>query len=272
MYKFFKELRKRFQKRAVRIDKRVRFVISALALGAVMIFSTFFYFDKSFLFIPLLIILTYFFTFFSLAEGIEKTGWFGLFVMPVAVSVSFYLFYFLFPGRWLTRIPFIFFYEISIYATIVCSNIFNVGVEKNLGLYRAAFSVNFLYQAIVSFLFFNLIFALKSGFLFNGLISGVIGLVLGLNLFWTIRLKRHLESEVRNYAFLTGLVLMELGVLASFLPLQTPVYALFLTGGYYSLAGLIYNYIDEKLFRETIREYLVVFGFVILITYLSLSW
>ncbi len=272
MKKFLKELSKRFQKKVVRIDKRVRFVVSALLLGALMLFSTFFYFDKWYIFLPLLIILTYLVTYFSLAEGIEKLGWFGLFVMPIAVSASFYLVYFLFPGRWLTRIPFIIFYEISIYAMIVCSNIFNVGVEKNLGLYRAAFSINFLYQAIVSFLIFNLVFALKANFIINGAISGVIGIILGLNLFWTIRLKRHLEAEVKNYSILLGLVMFELALLASFLPLATPVYALFLTGGYYSLAGLIYNHMDEKLFIETIREYVVVFSFVLLITYLSLSW
>lgn len=272
MNKFLKELRKNFQKKAIRIDKRVRFVISALLLGALMLVATFFYFDKWFIFVPLIILLTYIVTYFSLAEGIERLGWFGLFVMPIAVSVSFYFVYFLFPGRWLTRIPFIIFYEISIYAMIVCSNIFNVGVEKNLGLYRAAFSINFLYQAIVSFLIFNMVFALKSNFLVNGLISGVVGTLLGFNLFWTIRLKRHLEPEVRNYALFMGLAMLELALLASFLPLETPVYALFLTGGYYSLAGIIYNHMDEKLFKETIREYVLVFGFVLLITYLSLSW
>lgn len=272
MKKFFKDLRKNLQKKAVRIDKRVRFVVSALLLGALMIFSTFFYFDKWYVFIPLLVLLTYVVTYFSLAEGIERMGWFGLFVMPIAVSVSFYLVYFLFPGRWLTRIPFIIFYEISIYAMIVCSNIFNVGVEKNLGLYRAAFSINFLYQAIVSFLTFNLVFALKSNFFINSIITGAVGIILGINLFWTIRLKRHLEHEVRNYALFVGLVMLELALLASFLPLATPVYALMLTGGYYSLAGLVYNHMDEKLFKETIREYIIVFGFVMLITYLSLSF
>lgn len=272
MRKFFKELQKQFQRKALRIDKRVRFVISALVLGALMLFSTFFYFDKAFLFIPLLILLTYFLTYFSLAEGIEKIGWFGLFVMPILVSVSFYLVYFLFPGRWLTRIPFIIFFEISIYAALVCSNIFNVGVEKNLGLYRAAFSINFLYQAIVSFLIFNLVFAIKSNFIFNGLISGAVAFILGLNLFWTIRLKKYLEPEVRDYALFLAVVILELAVVVSFLPLNTSVYALFLTGGYYSLAGLIYNQMDQKLFQETIREYVAVFGFVLIITYLSLSW
>ncbi|OGK52824.1 hypothetical protein A2970_01280 [Candidatus Roizmanbacteria bacterium RIFCSPLOWO2_01_FULL_44_13] len=272
MKKFLRESRKEFQKRALKIDKRIRFAISAGALAVLMLLSTFFYFDRAFIFIPIIALTTYFLTYFSLAEGIEKMGWFEMFVMPVLVSISFYLFYFLFPVRWLTRIPFIIFYGISIYAAIVTSNIFNVGVEKSLGLYRAAFSINFLYQAIVSFLFFNLIFALQSAFILNGILTGAIGFLLSLNLFWSIRLKKYLEREVLLYAAFVGLVIGELALLISFLPLQVSVYSLFMAASYYSLAGLVYNYIDEKLFRETIREYILVFGFVLIITFLSLSW
>ncbi len=272
MRKFLKRARIEFQKRALKIDKRIRFGISAALMATLMLLSTFFYFDRAFIFIPIIAVVTYFLTYFSLAEGIEKMGWFGMFVMPVAVSISFYLFYFLFPVRWLTRIPFIIFYGISIYASIVTSNIFNVGVEKSLGLYRAAFSINFLYQAIVAFLFFNLIFALQGAFILNGLVAGAIGLLLSLNLFWSIRLKKYLEREVLYYAGFVGLVTAELAMFISFLPLQGTVYSLFMTASYYSLAGLIYHHIDEKLFKETIREYILVFGFVLIITFLSLSW
>lgn len=272
MKKLFKELRKSFQKKAIKIDKRYRLVISVLALGSIIFFSTFFYFDKAFIFIPLIALATYFFTYFALLEGIERMSWFGLFVMPEAVSISFYLFYFLFPGRWLTRIPFMFFFGISAYAVLLCSNIFNVGVEKSLGLYRAAFSINFLYQAIVSFLAFNLLFALKVNFFLNGIIAAGIGFLLSLNLFWTIRLKKQLEKEVLNYAILVGLVMFELAMLISFVPLDTTVCALFLSASYYSTAGLIYNYMDQRLFKETIREYIIVFIFVLVITILSLSW
>ena len=140
-----KFLRHLFEKKASRIDKRLRLVISVLILGLVMLISTFFNFDNAIFFLPVFIITTYFLSYFSLLEGIKKIGWFGLFLMPELITLFFYLFYFLFPGRWLTRLPFIFIYEISIYATLLCANIFNVGVEKNLQLYRAAFSINFFY-------------------------------------------------------------------------------------------------------------------------------
>jgi len=77
------------------IEKRIRFVISTVSLALLLLISTFFFFDKASLFIPLLIIASYGATFFSLFEGIEKIEWYTLFLMPVLLSVAMYLFYFL---------------------------------------------------------------------------------------------------------------------------------------------------------------------------------
>lgn len=260
------------RKRSGRIEKRFRFVLTSLVLTALILISTFFPFTASIVFIPLLFLVAYLLTYFCLLEGIEGMSWFGLFVMPIMVTIAFYFFYFLFPARWLTRLPFAALYAISIYAMLLCSNIFNVGVEKSLQLYRAAFSINFFYHAVITFFIFNLIFSLQQIFLINAVLVGVVGSVLSLHLFWTIKLNKHLEPEILRYALLTGGVLTELAIAVSFLPLKISIYALFLTAGYYSLSGLMYNYIDQRLFKETIREYVIVFIFVTVITLLSLSW
>ncbi len=270
--KIISNLNKKFLKWALKIDKRIRLVISVGVMSFFILFSTFFYFDRALIFVPLIFIVAYFLTYFAVLEKIERVGFLGLFIMPEAVAISFYFFYFLFPGRWITRIPYLVIFAISFYAVLLCSNIFNVGVEKSLGLYRAAFSINFFYQSIVSFLIFNLIFVSQNNFLVNGILSGSVAFVLSLNLFWTIRLKKYLEREVWQYALLVAIAVFEAGILASFLPVQSTVYALFLTGCYYSVAGIIYNYIDERLFKETIREYATVFFFIILVTILATSW
>jgi len=267
-----KALRQFFEKRANKIDKRLRLVISVLVLGLLMLISTFFNFDKVFFFLPIFIVVTYLLSYFSLLEGIKKIGWFGLFLMPELVTVFFYLFYFLFPGRWLTRLPFIFIYEVSIYAVLLCANIFNVGVEKNLQLYRAAFSINFFYQALVSFLFYNVLFSFRYSFLVNVLGTGIGSFLLSLQLFWSIRLNQYFDREILVYSMFTALLMLEASLVISFLPLKTAVYSLFLMGTYYSVTGVIHNHLDEKLFKETIREYVSVWIFVLIITLLSLNW
>lgn len=259
------------KKRAGKIEKRYRFAISTLILSGLVLISTFFTFDKSLFIIPILIIATYVFTFFSLLEGIEKIGWFKLFLMPIIVTIAFYVFYYLIPGRWLTRLPFIILYAVSIYANLLTSNIFNVGVEKNLQLYRAAFSVNFFYQALACFFLLNLIFSFQQLFLVNALLVGGLGFLLSLHLFWSIRLKTYIDRESLTYALLVGLIMLELGGLLSFISLKPAIYALFLTATYYSLSGLIYHFLDQRLFKETIREYIFVWAFVFVLTILSMS-
>lgn len=270
--KYLQTLDKFIKKRAIKIEKRLRLVISSLALTFLLLLSTFFYFDKAPIFIPLLLLASYFFTYISLIEKIEKIGWLNLFLIPMLLTISFYMFYFLFSSRWLTRLPFILVYGVSIYAVLLCSNIFNVGIEKSLQLYRAAFSINFFYQTLIAFLLFNVIFSLKSYFYVNGFFVGIVGYLLSFQLFWTIKLDKKPEPIIFNYALLMAIVLGELTILISFVPLRSTSSSLFLTATFYSLAGIIYNYLDKKLFKETVREYIFVWLFVFLITLLSLSW
>jgi hypothetical protein len=254
------------------IEKRIRFVISTVSLSVLILISTFFFFDKAPIFITLLILASYGASFFSLYEGIEKIEWYMLFLMPVLLSVSMYLFYFLFPVRWLTRIPFIFVYGISMYAILLSSNIFNVGVEKNLQLYRAGFSVNYFIQTMVFFLLGNVFASFHWGFLANALVFGALTWAMSLQLYWSIRLDMHLRREVFNHAWLTALLVAEGSLLISFFPLQESIFALTMAVLYYCLAGLTHLHLDERLFRHSIREYATILLVIFAILFLSISW
>ena len=232
----------------------------------------FFFYDSAPLFIPLLIIATYGATYFALYEDIEQLEWFMLFIVPVLLSVSWYLFYFLFPGRWLTRVPFVAGYAVSMYAVLLASNIFNVGVEKNLQLYRAGFSVNYFFQTVVFFLFSNVISSFRWGFLANGLIFGVLTFVMALQLLWSIKLDLHIRKEVRQNALYTAIIVGEGALLLSLLPIPSSIYALTVAVLYYCVAGLMYHHLDERLFQSAMREYLVILGVIGILLFLSLSW
>ena len=270
--KFLQVLIDFIQKRALKIEKRYRFVISAILLSSLMLLSTFFLYEKAIIFILTFFILGYLLTYFSLLEGVEQVEWFSLFLMPIILTISFYIFYFLFPGRWLTRLPFIILYGISIYAVLLCANIFNVGVEKSLQLYRAAFSINILFQMLVSFLLYNILLSFKLNFFFNGVGVGIISFLLGLQLIWTVRLNLSIERTIVLFSFIIALTLGELTIIGSFVPVKPAILSLFLTSSYYSVSGLIYSYIDQRLFKETVREYIAVWLVVFLLAVLSISW
>lgn len=259
-----------FNRVAAKIQKRIRFVISSVTLTLLLLVSTFFSFDQVWIFFPVFILLSYFFTYFSILEDIEKVEWMMLFIMPVIFTVVCYSFYFLFPVRWLTRVPYLFIYSVSMYAIFLTSNIFNVGVEKSLRLYKAAFSVNYLFQTFLIFLASNIIFSLREYFIVNAVGVGIVSFALAAQLFWTIKLDLTLSTEVRNHALFVGLLMAETALLLSFLPLQGSVLSLILASTYYSVGGLTSAHLDNRLFRSTIREYVIVLIFVWIIAGLTL--
>jgi len=254
------------------IEKRIRFVISSVFLALLMLVSTFFFFDKASIFIPILIVASYGASLFALFEGIEKIEWYMLFLMPVLLSVAMYLFYFLFPVRWITRIPFILIYGISIYAMLLSSNIFNVGVEKNLQLYRAGFSVNYFIQTMVFFIFGNVIASFHWGFIANAMVFGLLSGAMSLQLYWSIRLDMHLRKEVLNHAWFTALLVSEGSLFLSFIPLQESIFALVLAVLYYCIAGLTHLHLDDRLFKHSVREYATILIVILVILFLSVSW
>lgn len=265
-------LEKFFLKIFGRINKRKRFVISAFLLAFLALISSFLNFNQAKYFIFFIGLVAYLLTFFSILEGIRRIEWLTLFILPVYFSIAFVFFYFLLPGRWLTRIPFIFIFTVSIYAILLSSNVFNVGVEKSLQLFRAAFSVNFLFLTITSFLVFNLILSFKLSFFLNFLLVFFLSLPLSFQFIWSIDPKDHFSFEVFKYSFLISLLLAELALFFSFIPLRSNIFALFLATCFYSFAGLFQAFLEGKLFKERIREYLIVLLVVLIVVGLSSSW
>lgn len=260
------------KKKFLQIEKRLRFVISSFVITLIFLISTFFFFDKAIIFVPTLIITSYFLTYFSILEEIEKIEWLTLFLPQILFVVALYFFYFLFPGRWLTRAPIVIFLAISYYAISLSSNIFNVGVEKSLQLYRPAFSISFLYQLITFFLFLQVIFSFHFSFLLNGFFVGLFSFILSVYFFWTRDLQPAITKEMIKYGFFVALILVEITTLFSFVPINYSILSLFLVSNYYVITGLIHNYLSKSFYKETIREYLIVLVITSLMMLLSIQY
>lgn len=260
----------------LRIEKRLRYVISMGIMASLLLLSTssIFSYDARYLFIPLFIMAAYVSTFFALIEDIERIEWLTLFLMPIYFTLAMYMFYFLIPVRWLTRVPLLVTYCISIYALFSISNIFNVGVGKSLRLYKAAFSVNVLFQTLITFLMFSVILSYKSDFYINGSAVALVSFGLVFQMLWSVRLDLdQYNKELLRYSAIIALVMGELAALISFIPFRSSVGAMLLAACYYAIVGLTSAWIDSRLFKGVVREYVIALIVVVLVSLLTvLQW
>jgi hypothetical protein len=236
--------------------------------------SSVFTYDARYFIIPLFVLCAYITTYFALIEDIEGIEWVTLFIMPAFFTVAIYMFYFLIPVRWLTRLPLILIYGISMYALYSVSNIFNVGVGKSLRLYKAAFSVNVLYQTLVTFLFFSVFLSYKADFYINGIVVFVTTLPLIFQMLWSVRLDlQQYNRELGSYSLIIAGVMGELAMLVSFIPFRSSVGSMLLASCYYAIVGLTSAYMDNRLFKSVVREYVLALVVVIFVSLLTvLQW
>lgn len=255
------------------IPKRIRIVIATLFMMLLLTISSFFTFTESwFIFIPIIFLVSYITTYFAVFEGIDRVEWYMLFVVPIMLAIALYLFYSLLPVRWLTRLPFLILFSLGYYAVLLTMNIFNVGVERSLQLYRAAFSINYLTQTFIVFLFVLVILSFRLNFILNAFIISFLAWTISMQLFWSVKLEKTFDKQIVVFSNILALLLFEVALLASFMPLRINVIALILTAFYYSLSGIAYNYLADRLFKNTLREYAFVIIFVLFITVLTLQW
>src|SRR3989344_5130351 len=254
------------------IRKRRRFILATIFLTVMMTCATFFGFQNLPFVVPILIVAVYGATFFAILEGITEAEWLLLFIHTIGFTLGFYLFYFFLPGRWLTRLPFAVLYSISIYAILLSQNIFNVGVEKSLQLFRAASSVNFLYLTITLFMSLSLLFSFHLNFITNGFVTFLGCLPAILHFLWSVDPCEYVSREIIKNAFFVATILGETAVIFSFVPLNPAMFALLVTALFYCLSGLLQAYMQGRLFKTVMREYVFVFLFIVTILLLSLQW
>ncbi len=270
---FWDGIYKRWFKFVNFIPKRIRIVVCTTIMTLTVLLSTFFPFGETWwIFLLVLTLVSYVTTYIAIFEGIDGVEWYMLFIVPIILTIALYLFYSLLPVRWLTRLPFLLLYGLSYYGILLTSNIFNIGVEKSIQLYRAAFSVNFLMQVLIVFLIMQVTLTFKQNFTINGVVMLLSSLLLSIQLFWTVSPTDEFNRSILIYSNTTAIILLQLAVLLSFIPFKTNVAALILTAGYYSIAGIIYHRLGNTLFKNVVREYSFVIAFVFLIAILTLRW
>lgn len=254
------------------ISKRQQFVLVTLILTCALIATQLF---SGGLRIDLMIglsLLAYILSAIVLRQELRGWEYVTLLVLPTFYTAAVFVFYFLLPTRWLTRLPIAFLYALGMYAILLTENIYNVAAERTIQLIRAAHSVGFLLSLVTLFFLIDTVLSLRLPFYLNTLLSLVIIFPLSLQALWSMELTPKISQSALLGSGVITLMLVELVFVFSFWPIGTTIEALFITTSFYSLVGMTQQHLIGRLFTKTIREFIVVFIVVFMLVLATTRW
>lgn len=196
--------------------------------------------------------------FWSLFEGLGKNMTLVTLILPAFFTCGVGIFWFLLPSSLYARLPIVVFYGFGVYALTLTMNVFTVGAIRTIALLRAARGVGFVLTLITSFLVFNAIISLKIPFWATALSISLLSFPLFVQGLWSIVLEKKYQSKPIFLSEISSLVVAEIAICLSFWPVTLVVGSLFLTVAVYVLLGLGQAELEERLFAQTIKEYLLV--------------
>ena len=253
-------------------DKRQRFAVQTVILTSGLLVTQLIWEDVRFFMVGVLAVLSYLLTVWSLTEDIKGTEWLLLFILPVFFTASVSFFYFLLPGRWITRLMITAVFAVGTYATLLVENIYNVAVARSVPLLRAAHSVGLLLSLIIVFLTSNIIYSLRLPFAFNFIMTSMVCFILTLQSLWSVKLDERLSRKLLAYSGVVGLGAGEMALVLSFWPVGNSSFSLLMTATYYTIVGIFQQHLQGRLFNNIIKEYLVVFLFSLILTLITTVW
>jgi hypothetical protein len=254
------------------LTKRQKIAISSILLaggifGLPMIGGT-----NQVILLSSIIIASYFLSVWSIFGEFSPFELVSLFALPVILTASFGLFLTQFEVTLGTRLTLSVIYVVTMYTILLSENIFNVSIERNIPLVRAARTVGYLATLFVSFAFFTLLFGLGLNNLGFALISMIVSVLLFAQGFWQIELKDTDPRRLVYYSLVGGLIVGEIALALSFWPLEPPKVGLALAATAYVILGILQHHTRQDLTKRTLFEYIFVgFGVVVLLI-VSTSW
>lgn len=208
----------------------------------------------------------------SLWEGIGKNSTLLTLILPAFFTVGVGVFWFLLPSNVFARLPMIIFYGLGIYALSLTMNVFTVSAVRTIALLRAARGVGFVLTLITLFLIYNAILSLKIPFWGSALLITALSFPLFLQGFWTIPLDIKLTKDILILSLVSSLGVGEISVSLFFWPATLVVGSIFLTVAVYVLLGLGQAKLEQRLFSQTVREYLLVGILVFIGMFFATHW
>jgi len=254
------------------ISKRRRFVITSILLSLGFIGIQFLTDQNRFWAIGALGIVTTLLFAWSLWAGIGLNMTLLTLVLPTVFTLGVGTFWFLLPANIYTLIPILIFYAIGTYVLCLTMNIYTVAAIRTIALLRAAMGVGFVLTLVTAFLSFDALLSLRSSIFILVPLVFIISLPLYLQGFWAMLLEKEFSKDLLTLSVTASLVTAEIASALYIWPVTVVVGSLFLTVTFYMLLGLGQAKLDERLFPDTIREYLTVGTLVFIAMFLATHW
>lgn len=259
---------------SITLEKRQKFVISVLLLSVVLFFTESQFRQAGFLVAFLLSLFTDLFLFWAIRKDLkdaESDYPYTIFILPFFYTFAFVLFYFLVPSRLLSRVILTGLYGVGLYSLYLCQNIFTVSSIRTIALLSGAKIVSFVLTLLSFFFLSNIIFTFHLPIYFSApLIAFFTGFLVFQSL-WTYTLQKPTFS-LFQWSGVVTVCLLEIAATLWFWPSSPTVIALFMTGFFYTTVGLSHVWLERRLFRGVLWEYVWVGAVVFFVLQLFTSW
>lgn len=253
------------------IDKRQKFVIAIVLLTAAL-FLTEFQFGKSGIIIALILsVLTNLFLYWAVRGDLKGNFNVAIFILPFFYSLAFALFYFIVPARLMFRLILSSLYAFGLYSLFLSANIFTVGSIRTIALTSGARIVSFVITLLSFFFLTNTIFTLHLHAIITIVLMAVYTFPLVYQSLWTYDLSKSL-TPLKMWAGIISVCLLEAAALLWFWPSSPTIVALFMTGFLYTLVGLSHVWLEKRLFKGVLWEYVWVGVAVFFVLMIFTSW
>lgn len=254
------------------LRKRQLFVLSVLLLSVGLFIS-------EFVSGPYLLVLSIFLSFcgsllFYLAtrHDLSLSSSYPIFILPFFYTLAFAIFYPLIPARILTRVIMTSLYAFGLYSLFLTQNIFAVSAIRTINLLRSARIVSFVLTIIVLFLLTNVIFSARLPFFISSLLIFFVSCLLGFQSLWTYTLSREMVKQTLVISVLISFCIAQLSLILNIWPINAAIYSIFVTGIFYSYSGLTHVWVEKRLFRNVLWEYVWVGFLAVLILIFFSHW
>ncbi len=266
--KFFKKKKPstKAKKKKFVLEKRQKFAIGVAILSCGLFFAESVLNGYGLLIACFLAVFSDLLLLWGIHEDLAENFSVQVFILPFLYSLSVGLFSFLTPARILARLVITILYAVGLYSVFLSENIFVVASIRTIALLHSARIVSLIIALIAYFFLASTAFSLRIGFLPTIGIIAIFSLLLTFHSLWTYTLESSLKTNIL-WVLIISLCLVQLAGMLWFWPTSAIVVALFLTSTWYIFVGLTHMWLEKRLFRSVLWEYVwvAVIGFFMLI-------